>query len=69
MYLSVLNKKQKGLLKKLGFLKKYGFYLAGGTALALQIGHRASLDFDFYTKKKFNFQKLRREDFICFAEQ
>ena len=61
MYLSVLNRKQKELLKKLGFLKKYGFYLAGGTALALQIGHRTSLDFDFYTKKKFNSQKLREE--------
>lgn len=60
MYLSVLNRKQKELLKKLGFLKKYGFYLAGGTALALQIGHRTSLDFDFYTKKKFNSSELQR---------
>lgn len=25
------------------------FYLAGGTALALQIGHRKSIDFDFFT--------------------
>jgi hypothetical protein len=61
MYLSILNRKQKELLKKFGFLKKYGFYLAGGTALALQIGHRTSLDFDFYTKKRFNSQKLREE--------
>jgi len=61
MYLSVLNRKQKELLKKLGFLKKYGFYLAGGTALALQIGHWTSLDFDFYTKKKFNSQRLREK--------
>lgn len=61
MYLSVLNKKQRELLKKFGFLKKYGFYLAGGTALALQIKHRTSLDFDFYTEKKFDFRKLREE--------
>lgn len=27
------------------------FYLAGGTALALQIGHRVSVDFDFFTAK------------------
>lgn len=27
-----------------------GFYLAGGTALALQIGHRVSEDLDFFTK-------------------
>ena len=61
MHLSVLNRKQKELLKKIGFLKNYGFYLAGGTALALQIEHRTSLDFDFYTKKKFDSQKLREE--------
>jgi len=28
-------------------------YLAGGTALALQIGHRISVDLDFFTDKKF----------------
>lgn len=27
-----------------------GFYLAGGTALALQIGHRESQDFDFFSQ-------------------
>lgn len=29
------------------------FYLAGGTALALQIGHRRSVDFDFFSEKAF----------------
>ena len=29
------------------------FYLAGGTALALQIGHRQSVDFDFFIKTDF----------------
>ena len=61
LHLSVLNKQQADLLKKLKFLEKYGFYLAGGTALALQIGHRTSLDFDFYTEKKFNSRKLREK--------
>ena len=28
------------------------FYLAGGTALAIQIGHRRSVDFDFFSEKK-----------------
>jgi hypothetical protein len=32
--------------------------LAGGTALALQIGHRTSIDFDFYAEKKFDPDKL-----------
>jgi predicted nucleotidyltransferase component of viral defense system len=61
LYLSVLSRKQINLLRKLKFLKKYGFYLAGGTALALQIGHRTSVDFDFYTEKKFDSRKLREE--------
>ncbi len=30
------------------------FYLAGGTGLALQIGHRKSIDFDFFSQKSFN---------------
>lgn len=61
MFLSILDKERSELLKNLGFLEKYGFYFAGGTALALQIGHRSSLDFDFYTEKKFNPQKLLEE--------
>jgi hypothetical protein len=28
-------------------------YLAGGTAVALQLGHRISIDFDFFTSKEF----------------
>ncbi|MFH0943100.1 MAG: nucleotidyl transferase AbiEii/AbiGii toxin family protein [Candidatus Beckwithbacteria bacterium] len=27
-------------------------YLAGGTALALRLGHRQSIDLDFFTTKK-----------------
>ena len=33
--------------------------MAGETALALQIGHRTSLDFDFYANKKFDTRKFR----------
>lgn len=29
------------------------FYLAGDTALALYLGHRQSIDFDFFTRKDF----------------
>jgi hypothetical protein len=31
-----------------------GFYLAGGTALSLQMGHRISLDLDFFARDHFN---------------
>ena len=35
-----------------------GFYLAGGTALALHIGHRQSIDFDFFTQEVFRTRSL-----------
>ena len=61
IYFEILSEKQKKIFKKLTFLKKHGFYLAGGTGLALQIGHRTSIDFDFYTQKKFNPLRLKKE--------
>lgn len=45
-YPQILSKNQQDALSKLGVLGK-DYYLAGGTALALQLGHRTSLDFDF----------------------
>ena len=50
--LSQKSKNSLALLGKTGILKNA--YLAGGTALALQIGHRISVDFDFFTEKKFD---------------
>lgn len=35
-------------------------YLAGGTACALQIGHRISVDLDFFTPREFNAKELTR---------
>ncbi len=52
--LGVLSRAQRGLLPKLGWLKEQGAYLAGGTGLALYLGHRTSLDFDFYTPAGFD---------------
>lgn len=34
------------------WLKKTQWYLAGGTALALHVGHRQSVDLDFFTPQK-----------------
>lgn len=34
---------------ELDFFSRNGWYLAGGTALALQVGHRISVDLDFFT--------------------
>jgi hypothetical protein len=35
-----------------------GFLLVGGTALSLQIGHRISIDIDFFTQNEFETQEL-----------
>jgi hypothetical protein len=37
-----------------------GFYLAGGTALALQIGHRVSVDFDLFSNDEIDRALLQR---------
>ena len=39
-------------------LEESAFYLAGGTALALQLGHRQSLDFDFFSEKRRAAEKI-----------
>ena len=38
-----------------------GFYLAGGTALALQIGHRISVDLDLFGRRPFEPQDILDE--------
>ncbi len=47
------------LLKKVA--EKESFYLAGGTGLALQLGHRDSIDFDFFTRSEFDTRSLVSE--------
>jgi len=54
----ILNNNQKALLISLGNIFKDDFYLAGGTALALQIGHRESIDLDFFSNTQFNNESL-----------
>ena len=44
-----------------GIVNKHNFTLAGGTALALQIGHRISVDLDFFSEKRFSTDALYRE--------
>lgn len=49
MHPEAIKSEQKKVLEGLKKFKEY--YLAGGTALALQIGHRISVDFDFFDEK------------------
>ncbi len=46
------TKKALDSLSKQNWLKDSAWYLAGGTALGLQAGHRKSVDLDFFTEKK-----------------
>jgi len=55
MFENVLPPASSTLLRDLdGELKSQGFYLAGGTGLALQLGHRVSEDLDFFTGGDFD---------------
>lgn len=46
----ILAPRQAKVLAKIGpALCSRGYYLAGGTAVALQLGHRRSVDFDWFT--------------------
>lgn len=58
MHQEVLEQKN---LKVVSLLKNFpGFYLAGGTALAIQLGHRRSIDFDLFSNKKMPADLLKR---------
>jgi len=53
------TKKALGFLSTQNWLKQTQWYLAGGTALALFVGHRISLDLDFFLpQKEFNIEQL-----------
>jgi len=53
------TKKALEFLSQQEWLEKSKWYLAGGTALALFVGHRISLDLDFFLpQKEFNLEQL-----------
>lgn len=59
MHKKVLTKKQIDFLP---FLKKFSkdFGLVGGTAIALQLGHRQSIDFDLASPKEIDANRIRK---------
>lgn len=60
MHLNILIQKQTELLPFIRKFKK-NYYLAGGTAIALHLGHRKSIDFDLFTKSPLNKRKISSE--------
>ncbi|EKD56107.1 MAG: hypothetical protein ACD_58C00297G0012 [uncultured bacterium] len=60
MYQEAVRSKLISFLQSLAKIKEINnFYLAGGTSLALQIGHRESIDLDFFSYKKFSNKSLK----------
>jgi len=57
MFANILSEEQKALLPFVQHLRKE-FYLVGGTAIALQIGHRQSIDFDLFKKANLRKEKI-----------
>ena len=53
LHVEALSSRQALVLKAIGpVLERRGFYLAGGTGLALHLGHRRSIDFDFFSGER-----------------
>src|SRR2546426_11653184 len=62
VYENVLGPRQRQVLARVApSLTKAGFYLGGGTALALQLGHRRSLDLDWFRPRSFDPLSLAQE--------
>lgn len=53
-----MTKEQRILLPLVSAFKK-DFFLVGGTAIALHLGHRRSIDFDLFSRKSFDNTKIR----------
>jgi hypothetical protein len=59
MHKKILTEEQIKLLPLAGkFMEKFG--LVGGTAIALQIGHRRSIDFDMFSLEEFSNAKIKK---------
>ena len=59
MHKESINKPTERVLAKIASHFKNDFYLAGGTALAIQLGHRLSIDLDWFSAKDFSPTDLR----------
>ena len=61
LHQSTVESKTFELLNRLMIDEMFSnFHLVGGTALALQLGHRKSIDLDLFTTENFNFEDMRK---------
>ena len=56
--LDILPAAQRALWPKLAEVSRHSFVLYGGTAVAMYLGHRESVDFDFFTHRTFQPDEL-----------
>ncbi len=57
MHVEILNKNQIDILQLIKVFNRE-FYLVGGTAIALYLGHRRSIDFDLFKKTSFSNNRI-----------
>lgn len=57
--LDILPEPQQKIWPQLASTKEFGMVLYGGTAIALQLGHRQSVDFDFFTDRLLDKHAIR----------
>jgi hypothetical protein len=60
-HMEILPESQRHVWPALGWSKTSGLVLYGGTAIALWCGHRASVDFDFFTDRQLNHDLINHE--------
>lgn len=63
MHSKSISKKTRVVLEKIagsGVKELKDFYLAGGTALAIQLGHRESIDLDWFSEKDFSLASFKK---------
>ncbi|MFO7924647.1 MAG: nucleotidyl transferase AbiEii/AbiGii toxin family protein [Bacteroidales bacterium] len=58
MHTEIINPQQSDLIPYLKDFKR-SFYLVGGTAIALHIGHRQSIDFDMFTPSRLDKSRIK----------
>jgi len=58
MQRQIISPQQSGLIPYLKYFKR-SFYLAGGTAVALHIGHRRSIVFDLFSHFDLNKSRIK----------
>jgi len=64
LHLEIIDKQRQELFERLAPYTA-DFYLSGGTALALQLGHRKSFYFDFFSKGPVESNLLEKLSKVC----